>query len=262
MPTRTAPQFSATWTQILLGGWLALTVLFWALNPGATEGYGVLARFVFWAVHVAVPLALCQLAQTLLGGWQAKADWIPILAAGVLGGLAFVPIAAGLDAVFPDLDGTDEAEGVASLLSELISTLLPVTLCWCVLNGPRLLKLQSPEAPKASEPAFWAKVPAEIGRELVSLSAELHYLRVRTTDGDALVLYPFGRAVEALEGDGGQQIHRSHWIAYRHVQDWRRKGEGAEVTLLTGDILPVSRRYRKTFSEAMAAQDSPVTRAK
>ncbi len=262
MSDRTSPAFTVTWWQILLGGWLVLTLLFWALNPGATEGYSPLARLVFWGVHVAVPLALCQLAQTWLAGWKSQSDWAPVLVAGALGGLAFVPVAAGLDTVFPDLDGADEPAGVGELWSELLSTWLPVMLCWAALNAPRLLRIRPSATKEPDEPEFFAKVPSDIGRDLVSLSAELHYLRVTTRGGNALVLYPFGRAVEELEGDAGQQIHRSHWASYGHVEAVSRKGDGAVATMSNGDRLPVSRRYKKRFSDALAERNEPVIRAK
>jgi DNA-binding LytR/AlgR family response regulator len=79
----------------------------------------------------------------------------------------------------------------------------------------------------------------------VALSAELHYLRLRTAAGEVLILYPFGKAVAELGEHGlGLQIHRSHWVAAAHVRRVDRRGQGALCTLSTGLTLPVSRQYR------------------
>ncbi len=242
---------TVTWIQTLLGGWLVLTLLFWALNPGATEGYGAGLRFVLWAVHVALPLALCQMAQSVLAGWRPQTDWASVLVSGGLGGLAFVPISTGLDFVFPDLDGAEDEAGVAVLVSEAMSTTLPVALCWVALNAPRLLSVRSSLPRPKEPPTFLAKLPPDLGSDVVSLSAELHYLRVRTPQGNALILYPFGTAIQEIDAGLGQQVHRSHWAAFRHVEDMTRRGDGAELTMTTGDRIPVSRRYRKTVSEAL-----------
>ena len=82
----------------------------------------------------------------------------------------------------------------------------------------------------------------------------LHYLRLRTTAGEALVLYPFGKAVADLTEAGvGLQIHRSHWVATAHVGRVVRRGQGALCTLSTGLTLPVSRQYRAPLLAVSAA---------
>jgi DNA-binding LytR/AlgR family response regulator len=109
-----------------------------------------------------------------------------------------------------------------------------------------------------AEPSLWLRVPRNIGRDLVALSAELHYIRVRTAAGEALILHPFGRAVAELAGTGtGLQIHRSHWVVLAHVQRIDRRDQGALCLLSTGATLPVSRQYRAALQAAFDTSNVP-----
>lgn len=252
------------WPMYLLAAWVLLTALFTALAPSASAELSFGLRVVFWAVHVAIPLVLLQGAQMGVSRLARHlSDWASVGLSALLGALAFVPIASGLDALFPDDDGGPEP-WINALISEMISTVIPVMLVWLALNAPRLLRIaETKEAPRdessAPAPAFWAKVPLDIGRDLVALSAELHYLRVRTAIGEALILYPFGQAVEELVDMPGRQVHRSHWVALAHITDIERRGEGATVHMSTGTPLPVSRRSRKELM--LAWENNAVTRA-
>jgi len=85
------------------------------------------------------------------------------------------------------------------------------------------------------------RLPLAVGRQLVSISADLHYLHVTTRRGRAMVL---GSLIEA-EGELGQRgirIHRSHWVALDAVRRLRQTGKGWRCELIDGQSLPVSRR--------------------
>jgi DNA-binding LytR/AlgR family response regulator len=92
-----------------------------------------------------------------------------------------------------------------------------------------------------------------IGRRgpIRSLSAELHYTRVRWEGGSALVLYPFSAAV--AEMGGGMQVHRSHWLDPAQVVALRRVGQRGEAEMADGAILPVSRPNRAAAEAAVRA---------
>ena len=76
-------------------------------------------------------------------------------------------------------------------------------------------------------------------------------MRVYTARGDALILYPFGRAVAELPETDGVQVHRSHWAARAHMRGLRPRGQGGELVLSTGLTLPVSRANRSRVSDAI-----------
>lgn len=247
---------SLPWRIYLLLAWILLTALFWFLKPGATAGFSPGLRLVFWAVHVALPLALLQIVQISLSRLATVSALPPVWQvafAGLVGGILFTPFGLALDGVFPDPDGNEGLSRLGEIRSELVSVVPPVALVWLGVNAPRLFQTgrAQPEAQEAPRPGFWTKVPNRLGDDLVSVSAELHYIRVRTALGDALVLYPFGTAVAELANEPGQQIHRSHWVGIAHVAEVIPRREQAEVRLDTGHTLPVSRTYRAKLFQAL-----------
>ncbi|NJM84282.1 MAG: LytTR family transcriptional regulator [Tabrizicola sp.] len=46
------------------------------------------------------------------------------------------------------------------------------------------------------------------------------------------------------------QVHRSHWVAQGAVRAVRRMGDGAVITLGTGQEVPVSRRFIPALRQA------------
>ncbi len=249
-----------TWPGFLIAAALVLVVTFILLRPEVSEGLTGLRLVFFWTLHVLIPLALLQGAQVALSHVPRVATlnpWAQTALSGVVGAALFAPIALALDAAFGLAQSTDDL-GIswpAALLDEFLGFAPVVTFVWLALNATRLVRLdpgtRADPATKAAEPGMWLRVPRNIGRDLVALSAELHYLRVRTAAGEALVLYPFGKAVAELAGTStGLQIHRSHWVALAHVERIDRRGQGALTHLSTGATLPVSRQYRAALQAA------------
>lgn len=249
-----------SWPGLLLAAGCGLTLLLTLLRPDASDGLSAPLRLVFWSAHVFLPLALLQVAQLLCLRWPAVTrlnPWLQTALSGLLGAAAFTPLALVLDGLFGFVDGAEGA--LLPALAEEFLVLAPVVLLvWLGLNATRLNRLpparRTEDNPPPGIPEFWDRVPRSLGRDLVALSAELHYLRVRTTLGEALILYPFGRAVESLRAGGsGLRIHRSHWVAAAHVRAVARRGQGGLCTLSTGLVLPVSRSARAA-TEALARE--------
>ena len=252
---------SISWPMFLLGAGVFLTLTFTFLMPGVSNPLAGAPLLVFWAVHIFGALILLQLAQMALmwiPSLSLQKPWVQIVLSGFIGGVLFVPLALGFDQLFGIADISDDRlESTAMRLwSELTGAVPIVMLVWVGLNATRLVQVQpivpDQDRTEAVMPAFWARVPKEIGRDLVALSAELHYMKVHTTNGSALVLYRFGQAVQELDMQAaGQQIHRSHWVAHARVENVTRKGQGAICTTITGLELPVSRQHRRTLEAAL-----------
>jgi hypothetical protein len=85
------------------------------------------------------------------------------------------------------------------------------------------------------------RLPLAIGRQLVSITSDLHYLQVVTRRGRATVLGSLSEA-EAELGARGLRIHRSHWVALDAVRRLRRGAQGWRCELHDGRSMPVSRR--------------------
>jgi hypothetical protein len=124
---------------------------------------------------------------------------------------------------------------------------LPVDACGEPPSGvDRAVAIESPAIPEAARAApgraaFLAQLPPAIGVDLIAIQADLHYLQVRTTRGRATVLASITAAETAL-GEEGLRVHRSHWVALRHVARLARTAHGTFLTLSDGSRVPVSRR--------------------
>ena len=87
------------------------------------------------------------------------------------------------------------------------------------------------------------RLPTELGKTVIALSAEDHYVRVHTPDGDDLVLYRFSDAVREMPESYGLQVHRSHWVNLSAVSSFEESGRGLMLTLNETIKIPVSQRY-------------------
>lgn len=105
-------------------------------------------------------------------------------------------------------------------------------------------------AQAVAAPRFLLRVPTRLGRDLLCLQAEDHYVRVHTALGDDLVLHRFSDAVEELDGMPGLQVHRSWWIAEAAVADVIRRDRKTWLRLRNGLEVPVSRTYQAAVREA------------
>ncbi|MFM2043008.1 MAG: hypothetical protein RLY86_1584 [Pseudomonadota bacterium] len=240
-------------------------------------------------------LILCQSGLSRTRLFRGRPAWVRVVVAGALGALAFTPVALGLDHVFPDLDGEEPREGpgvLTALALEFANLVIPFTGSWLLLNAPKLmqtaaspaaevdgpplpapnptsipdaLSVQRPAVADPSPPATTGegaadtvldRIPPRLGREIVALSAELHYLRVHTTRGETLILYSFGQAVEDLTASAvaGMRVHRSHWIALDRVTGLEKQGEKL-ICVVQGPLrFPVSRPYRPALRAALKSR--------
>ena len=94
------------------------------------------------------------------------------------------------------------------------------------------------------------KLPPEIGREIIALETEDHYLRVHTAQGSALVLMRMTDAVASIDLRLGAQVHRRWWVAQDAVVETRSEGQKLLLSLKNGAEVPVGR----TFSAAAKAR--------
>ncbi|MGY6628231.1 MAG: LytTR family DNA-binding domain-containing protein [Oceanicaulis sp.] len=106
-------------------------------------------------------------------------------------------------------------------------------------------------APATASSALLDKLPVRLRRAaILSMSAEDHYLRVRTEAGEALILMRLSDAAAACAGLDGARTHRSWWVARAAIAD-TKKGDGRGVLILTdGSEVPVSRSYYPALKEA------------
>lgn len=108
----------------------------------------------------------------------------------------------------------------------------------------------SPLPPSFPSEGLLDRLPLAIGRQLLSISSDLHYLQVVTRRGRATVLGSLAEA-EAELGHRGLRIHRSHWVALDAIRRLHRNAQGWRCELHDGRWLPVSRRRAAEIKERL-----------
>ncbi len=276
----------SAWTGYLIAAGTVLSIGLALSEPSASSGLGLIGRLAFWLAHVASALFLFELAQITLGRMALFARLPPlwlIVAVGVVGAVLYAIFnLLLLDRVVILLGAEMDLEEISmsGLLEELRDSGATSVLFWVLLNSPRLIIIahqkdaddltgsplavetlttsdpsESPEKAGGLLLDLLSRLPRRIGTDIVAMSAELHYLRVYTRNGEALILMSFGRAVAALAVIPGQSIHRSHWVALAHVATVQSDGDRVICRLDTGLELPVSRTRRSRLRAALAARD-------
>ena len=97
-------------------------------------------------------------------------------------------------------------------------------------------------AANARRPRFLDRLPENIGQDVTYLNVSGHYVNAVTTAGSGVILMRFADAIAELN-DMGVQIHRSYWVAHRHITAIVRRDERTLVRVTGGHELPVSRTY-------------------
>ena len=114
----------------------------------------------------------------------------------------------------------------------------------------------SPAAPESLPLArFLDRLPQELGHDLVHIKGMGHYLKVVTTKGSGTVLMRFADAILEL-GDIGLRVHRSYWVAHRHILRLERRNGHTMIRLSSGDELLVSRTYQIAARAAVASRSA------
>lgn len=112
-------------------------------------------------------------------------------------------------------------------------------------------------ADQADTPGFPAvllsKLPPAIGRDIIALETEDHYLRVHAAGGSALILMRMADAVALLDPRLGAQVHRRWWVAEAAVVGMRTEGQKIFLCLSDNTEVPVGRTFaaaaRNRFAE-------------
>jgi hypothetical protein len=261
----TPPRLSAQFVPLTLG----LSLLFAALSPPTTQSLPFWQAWGHWWVHVAVGLGLAMLAARGMSRVPAAMPLpVFVLLSGSLGALLFAPAALALESVLPHsreagadgtLDAWDVRGGGWAVLAELLQLAPSYLASWFLVNAAPVFAgrtrdgtataAASPPAPPAGEPVAASpahsrvldRLPPAVGRDLVSISADLHYLQVVTTRGRATVLGSLSQVETDLAGLG-LRLHRAHWVAIAHVKRLQKSAQGWRCELRDGRRLPVSRR--------------------
>lgn len=99
---------------------------------------------------------------------------------------------------------------------------------------------------------FLNKIKPSLGRNILALEAQEHYVKVYTDRGDGLVLYRMGDAVQELsQVQLGMRVHRSFWVAEGAISNIVPCAKSYKIKLSNGFDVPVSKPYKKVIDNLL-----------
>lgn len=199
----TLPVRTAYWVVCLWGGWLAFGVSLPILTRWA-NGRGISAWL--WtppaiAVLTLLPAGLSRVLAVRLWPVVGQVGWLEWYGQGLV-----------------------------------ISTLATLGMMWATRS--REAAYAGPDTSSA-DPRD--RLPPRLGRTVLCLQMEDHYVRVHTPQGSALVLMSLSQAMAGLKDVEGVQTHRSWWVARAAIAGVVEDGRKVRLRLTGGLEAPVSR---------------------
>jgi hypothetical protein len=215
----------------------ALGLLFAWFGPfGSNPALEPPVRLAFWLILIPLGYGLALAAERLiparLPAWARLA--LMALASGLPNTLA-----TALAMKLAQPERAFEPAGLAFLLLAVAGVQL--VLSAIMLAWPR--REVARPAP-AAQPDFLRRLPPRLGRDLVAVSSEDHYVRVHTLLGSHLLLMTFSEALRQLGGCDGLRVHRCWWVARGRIEAVSRREARTVLSLPGGLQAPVSRAYR------------------
>ena len=222
-------------------------------------------RLVYWgAISLATwPMGMACSIYFGVSLYQRRVpEWISRIFGGLIGGLPiglFVwlinkYLAGNHIGTLPDLV---RLTGYTTVISAAVSILY-----YLIESGMRPERQTTQEAYPANEPTlpiakseaaqtspFFARLPKELGKDLICLQAQDHYIMATTTKGNEMILMRLVDAEKELESVPGIRTHRSWWIAQKHIVETLRENEKTLILLSNGKKIPVSRTYFKALRD-------------
>jgi hypothetical protein len=249
--TWTSPLFISFYGAIALGVFLGFAGPF-----GSFQSLASPQRYAYWFGLVAMGYVLAIATLQILRPLAAFARLPKIAAIAVVGLISTLPmmfvVAWTLEVVFRR----------STPPGQLVSLYLSVVSVQLVIAGIaawRFLAPQRPAPPPADDvntDQFFERVPDRLGRDLLALEAQDHYLMVHTRRGSALIHMRLSEAVQILPPQLGFQAHRRWWVARNEVAGLRRDGHQTLIELTGGLTVPIGRTYLAAVRSDLDARSS------
>ena len=241
-----------------LGLVAAIAVLAW-LGPFDTWGRLSLSdRVAFWTLALSVNWLFGWLVGLAAGLVLEKRGWLAwgatVAGLSAIAGVPGTAVVWGLVAAFMDYRMSRFAE-IATLYSQVlvIHLVLNTLITWRITRHPPPAGTRGEAAPPlpSSAPAapFLERLPARLGRNLLHLHMQDHYVEAHTDEGSDLVLLRFRDALREVAGLDGAQVHRSHWVARAAIAGVERGDGRIALRLVNGRRIPVSRTFAPLLRE-------------
>jgi hypothetical protein len=248
--TFTSPLFTSLYGATAFGVFLGFAGPF-----GSFQSLASPQRYAFWFGLVATGYGLAIATLQVLRPAAAFARLPKVAALVLVGLLSTLPmmfvVAWALEVVF----------GRSTPPGRLVSLYLSVAAVQLVIAGIAARPFLAPHrpAPRAEGPStdqFFARIPDRLGRDLLALEAQDHYLLVHTRRGSALISMRLSEALQILPAQLGFQAHRRWWVAREEVAGLRRDGHQTLIDLTGGLTVPVGRTYLAAVRSGLEARTS------
>lgn len=219
---------------------LHFRLLYWVMSVGITV-------FMWWALIV-------LLSHTWWKKWPDRA--FPSIIISMTTVFCIVWIAVGsliLTGVVPDYSVVQVWDFIRSGILALVFEFLLVALVWPIyLNNRKSEETDTPPSqihdrvrPPELKPT--ENYIVQIGdlsvdtRMLLTIQAQEHYVELSCINRKNITRLSISKAVAALEGRDGMQIHRSWWVSRKAAKQLKREDGKLVLELNTGETIPVSR---------------------
>lgn len=234
--------FSKPLTHIII---LGLAIILTVVGPfRTTEVLRLGPRFGFWLVQIYATYSVGFLTASFFGhileDWRSR--WTAVFLQALISGIGIVGVVLGI--IYIVFGPVFEASTMFNLGLNILLISVVVTLLLHALAKHQTV------APSDTETPLLDRLPFEKRGPLVSISVEDHYVRVRTTKGEEILLLRLSDAIKETGATQGLQVHRSHWIALDQVTAARRDDARAILTMRHGPEIPVSRANIAAAKEA------------
>lgn len=235
-------------------GVLVLCVVMGVTGPFGTYGtMGLGARLAYFAIVG----SLTWVVVAGLGAWSGQLEpinrWPVYVRMGIVGLLAAIPSTVAVIVVHGWLSWPIPWRAYLEIYPD--NAFLTVVIAVLIGLGveQRLRAVADAERARVAElpqagPDFFRRIPPALGRDLLALEMEDHYLRIHTAIGSDLILLRLRDAMAELGPKRGRQVHRSWWVAEGAVASTER-GARPMLVLRNGLKVPVSKSFREPAKE-------------
>jgi hypothetical protein len=248
---------------VALGAGLLLGII----GPfGTFESMPTTTRFSFWLGGIFVGMII-HIPLFYGGAWLGQhyrlPSWIWVSLSAVI---AALPMTFVINGIFATMLGATSLDSMPQLYPFVLAISLPMQWVSYLtterstptepaaampLNAMQILPLSVPlsaeptyevlavPAPKVA--ALAARLPGRLGKAIICLEMEDHYVRVFTEVGDTMIHMRMADAQTELDGIEGMLVHRSFWVARTAITGWQRDGKTLLLQLSNGKSVPVAR---------------------
>lgn len=248
--------------------WLAVaTMILTITGPfGTYDHFNWLERLAYWGILAPTTFLIANFTATIIVNYLEEhihSFWLRYIIAGVVAGIP-VGIFVWTFGVIIQQVRPYSFHALAELIPLAIMMTLPVTLLFgyhqlkhsaqednLVLTSPNIDIIQNELSHVQTPSAFLDRLPKYIGRDLISLNAQDHYIKVVTDKGSTMILLRLSDAISELTSYDGFQTHRSWWVAREHIAQLSKENGRQFLIMSNGVKAPISRTYWKQIKASL-----------